>query len=235
MFFKKNTTDECAYFSKNVDNFAVLLKGSSLEKIPKYYKNFDKCFIVSDYNDELKFVDRFLKGKEVVHFTNRSKQSSLSKENYNKLNIRHIQTGQVFRLNHFRLIQTYFHYRKMMLNLKIHPLPEKMLRFQSAFGEEYRLKFPNTGILAIIYTLEIIRPKVLWVFGLDFYSKPYMVEQTQKTGLSLNQQQFKLDRLNLPTFVLNLFKNYPETKIMMASHYTKWPKIQNIKNIKILK
>ena len=120
----------------------------------------------------------------------------------------------------------------MMLNLKIHPLPENLLRFHSSFGEEYSLKFPNTGILSIIYTLEIIRPKVLWVFGLDFYSKPYMVEQSQMTELSLNQQQSKLNRLNLPIYVSNLCKRYPKTKIMMASYFSKWPKTKNMKIIK---
>jgi len=232
MFFKKDTSDKCEYFPESVDNFAVLLKGSSLENISKYYKNFDKCFIVSDYDDELMNVDKFLKGKEIVHFTNRSKQSSLSKINYKKFNIKHIQTGQVFRMSHFRLFETYFHYKKMMIDLKVHALPEKLLKFHSDFGVEYELKFPNTGILSLIYALEIIRPKVLWVFGLDFYSQPYMVEQSQSTVLSLEQQQSKLNRLNLPGYVSDLFQKYPETKIMMASYYGNWPKIQNMTVIK---
>ena len=232
MFFKKHTSDKCEYFPESIDNFAVLLKGSSLENIYKYYKNFDKCFIVSDYDDELMHVGKFLKGKDIAHFTNRSKQSSLSKINYKKLNIKHIQTGQVFRVNHFRLFEAYFHYKKMMVNLKVHALPETLLKFHGDFGVEYDLKFPNTGILALIYTLEIIKPKVLWVFGLDFYSQPYMVEQSQGTTLDLEQQQYKLDKLNLPTYVSGLFQKYPETKIMMASYYGKWPEIQNMELIK---
>ena len=65
MFFKKNKLDKCKHFPGNVDNFAVLLKGASLEKISRYHQNFSKCFIVSDYNDELKSIGHFLKQKEI--------------------------------------------------------------------------------------------------------------------------------------------------------------------------
>jgi hypothetical protein len=231
MYFSNKLTD-CDYFSKEIDSFAVLLKGSSLDKLSQYHKEFNSCFIVSDYDDELIAIGKYLKEKDIAHFTNRSKQSSLSKTNYQEFNIKHIQTGQVFRLNHFRLMETYLHYKRMMIGLKVHSLPEGLLRFHNSFGSEYALKFPNTGILSLIYTLEIVKPKVLWIFGLDFYSTPYMMKQSQGTVLSLEQQQSKLNRLNLPEYVSNLFQKYPETKIMMVSYYTKWPEINNMKIIK---
>ena len=228
MFFKKNNTKECHTFSENIGDFAILLKGASLDKLSSYYKCFNKCFIVSDYNDELECIGSFLEGKDIVHFTNRSKQSTLSKENYIKYKIRNIQTGQVFRWNHFRLIETYFHYKSMGIGLNVLPLPEIMLRYNLIMPQEYHLKFPNTGILSIIYALEIIKPKVLWVFGLDFYSKPYMINQTQGTSLSLAGQSDKLERLNLPEFVIESIKDHPETKVMMASYYDSWPTLNNM-------
>lgn len=228
MFFKKNNSKECDTFSGNIEDFAILLKGASLDKLGSHNKRFNKCFIVSDYNDELEFIGTFLEGKEIVHFTNRSKQSSLSKENYIKYKIRNIQTGQVFRWNHYRLIETYFHYKSMAIKLNVLPLPEILLKSHLSMPQEYHLKFPNTGILSIIYALKIIQPKVLWVFGLDFYAKPYMVNQTQGTSLSLEQQSDKLDRLNLPEFVIELIKNHPKTKVMMASYYDGWPTLNNM-------
>ena len=116
----------------------------------------------------------------------------------------------------------------MFTGLEVYSLPEKMLKFNREFSTEYSLKFPNTGALSLAYTLEMIKPKRLWVFGLDFYSAPYMEKQSQSTNLSLDQQAHKLERLNIPNFVFNLFKSYPNTKIFVSSAYPKWPKINNV-------
>lgn len=231
IFFSKNKSIKCDYVDSNIENFGVLLKGNSLKAIKSYNKEFDTCFIVSDFDDELSVIGKFLTNKTIMHFTNRSKQSSLSKSNYKKFKIEKIQTGQVFRWKHFRLIETFFHYKKMFIGLEIFSLPEKMLKFNREFGTEYSLKFPNTGILSLAYTLEMIKPKRLWVFGLDFYFAPYMKKQTQVTNLNIDQQALKLERLNLPYFVFNLFKSYPNTKIFVSTAYPKWPKINNIQII----
>ena len=226
--FIVNKLDRCDYFPESPDNFAVMLKGASLDKLSKYFDGFHDCFIVSDYDDELSVVGPYLKGKNVCHFTNRSRQASLSRRNYRKYNIQHIQTGQVFRLQHLRLLETYFYYKMLLAGLKVHSLPEKLLKYHKGFGEKYFTKFPNTGILSLTYTLEMIRPKTLWVFGLDFYSTPYMVDQSQGTSLSLEQQAEKMGRLNLPNYVCQLFGCFPETEIKMASYYADWPDIPNM-------
>ena len=41
-------------------------------------------------------------------------------------------------------------------------------------------KFPNAGLLALCYTLDVIKPKNLWICGLDFYSKDYILEDRIK-------------------------------------------------------
>ena len=231
MFFR-NTSNTCDYLTPRPDNFAVLLKGSSLEMMPQYIDKFNSCLIVSDYDDELKIVGKYLHGKQIVHFTNRSKQSSLSRKTYKRFNIKHVQTGQVFRFNHFRLMETFIHYKKMFVGLNIHPLPECLLKYHKCFGEEYGLKFPNTGILSLIYTLEMIRPKTMWIFGLDFYSSKYMTEQTQGTHLTIDNQAEKLARLGLQEFVFSLFEKFPETDIKVASYFKGWPEISNVSLLK---
>jgi len=228
MFFKKNASEECENFRDDIEDFAVLLKGSSLDKLGPFSNHFNKCFIVSDYDDELNIIGSFLEGKDITHFTNRSRQSTLSKDNYMKYKIKNIQTGQVFRWSHFRLIETFFYYKSLAIGLKVRPLPEIMLKYHLSLPKEYHLKFPNTGILSIMYALIIIRPKILWIFGLDFYSRPYMVNQTQGTSLNLEAQSNKLERLDMPKFVIDLIKDHPETKVMMASYYDGWPKLNNI-------
>ena len=148
MFFKRNTLHgENPKFSE-LDSYAVLLKGSSLEKLKDYHSEFQSCFIVSDYDDELEAIGCYLIDKDITHFTNRSKQSSLSKKNYIKYSIRN-SNWPVFRWNHFRLIETFFHYKTMCIEINITPLPEKLLHFKD-MPDEYQLKFPNTGILSII-------------------------------------------------------------------------------------
>ncbi len=234
MFFR-NTSDSCDYLENKPDNFAVLLKGQSLEIMPQYIDEFNSCLIVSDYDDELELIGEYLQGKEIIHFTNRSKQSSLAKKSYKNFNINHIQTGQVFRFNHFRLMETFLHYKKMFIGLNVHSLPECLLSYHQCFGEEYGLKFPNTGILSLIYTLEMVRPKILWIFGLDFYSSKYMTEQTQTTPLTIEQQAEKLTRLGIQDFVFSLFGKFPETQIRIASYFNNWPEIDNVSLLKNLK
>ena len=226
--FKRNYSERCDYVPHQVEDFAVLLKGTSLEKVADYHDRFNDCFIVSDYDDELKVIGKYLLGKNIHHFTNRSRQSALSRSNYKKYKINTVQTGQVFRFAHRRLMETYIYYKMLMIGSDVYYLPEKLLGYHKEFGEEYALKFPNTGILSLIYTLEMIKPKRLWVFGMDFYATPYMSEQTQGTTLSLDQQAGKMDRLDLQGHVFRLFESYPDTQIMMGSYYKGWSKINNM-------
>ena len=231
MTFFKNTIDRCNYIPENLDNFAVLLKGASLENLPEFINEFDDCLIVSDYDVELNAIGTYLKNKNITHFTNRSKQASLSKANYDAYQIKNIQLGQVFRWNHFRLMETYIHYKLMGGDFTVHSLPEKLLQYHQGLGEEYYLKFPNTGILSLIYALEMVRPKTLWVFGLDFYSVPYMVTQMQAATLKLNEQAGKMGRLDLMDYVYGLFEKFPATRINMVSYYKNWPKIANMNSL----
>jgi hypothetical protein len=122
----------------------------------------------------------------------------------------------------------------MFVGLNVHFLPDCLLAYHKEFGKEYGLKFPNTGILSLIYTLEIIRPKTMWIFGLDFYSSKYMTTQTQTTHLTIDNQAAKLDRLGLQEFVFSLFRKFPETKIKVASYYNDWPEIHNVSMLKKL-
>jgi len=214
------------------ENFGLLLKGASLDKLPKYHDRFDECIIVSDYDDEIRVLGDYILGKEITHFTNRTRAASLTRENYLKYKIKTVQMGQVFRWNHFVLMQSYLHYKSMMIGLKPYFLPEKMRKFNDQFGNEYRLKFPNTGILSIIYTLEIIKPKTLWLFGLDFYARDYYVEQLKNPDpRPSSERNAKIVRLDLIDHVYELFRDYSKTNIMLASYYDHWPEIPNLKLI----
>ncbi len=226
MIFTRTIKD--SYFPSDIDSFAILLKGSSLSNISKYHQEFENCFIVSDYDDELAEIGKYIEGKQISHFVNRLINSSLSKANYIKYGIKNIQIGYPFLLDR-HLLRAYVNYKMMVAGLRVHLLPRKLLLLLNKnFPKEYKYKFPNTGILSIIYSLEIIRPKKLWIFGLDLYSAPYMTKQTQPAKISIEGQHDKIERLNMSTFLLEIFLRYPNTKIMMFSHYPKWGSIENL-------
>lgn len=217
------------------ENFGLLLKGASLDKLPKYHDRFDECIIVSDYDDELEVFGEFLLNKQITHFTNRSFSSSLKRKNYKKYGIENVQLGQVFRWNHYTLIKTFIRYQLMFADLRVTFLPEELLEVNKSFGEEYALKFPNTGILSVIYVLNIIKPKNLWIFGLDFYAREYAVEQIKNPvdeNSPLEQRDKKIKRLELVKYTHELLnKKSEETNINLVTYYKDWP---NSKNIRVL-
>lgn len=213
-----------------IENFGVLLKGGSLDKLQKYKNKFKDCFIVSDYDDELAVLSNFLKGKNIIHFRNRERVSTLTKENYLKFNIKHVQLGQVLRWTHIELIRSYLDYKFMNIGLTVHFLPECMRKFNDDFDDQYRLKFPNTGILSILFALEIIKPKNLWIFGLDFYAVDYFTKQLKNPNDQnpISKRNDKMNRLSLDTYIKNTFKVYEKTSINIASYHDDWPSLKNL-------
>ena len=216
---------------KGCDTFGVLLKGRSLELLPKYHLNFDKCFIVSDFDDELRTMRDYVKGKQIIHFTNRSRQAQLNAANYRDLNITHIQTGQVFRFNHFRLI--YARMYRLFQNpfVRFCFLPEHLLDLNKDFPPEYALKYPNTGILAAIFAILEIRPKNLWVFGLDFYESDYMESQTQDPGLPRTAQNDKIVRLGLKDHFMSIVERNQDTNVFMGTDCSDIPDLPNLTRV----
>ena len=131
-----NSNNHSPYCEDYPENFGVLLKGKSLELFPDYSECFDKCFIVSDYEYELPLIGKYLYGKEIVHFTNRYHQSSLKRKTYKEYKIRHLQLGQSFRINHYRLMRTVIYHKIINRGLKIHLLPDVLNNFDKNLPDE---------------------------------------------------------------------------------------------------
>lgn len=217
---------ECPYFPKGLDSFGVMLKGKSLERFPNYDKQFENCFLVNNFDMEIEVIGDSLSGKKCVHFINRTTTAPLRPENYEKLNITDIQLSLVSGLGEKRLKKAIKYYKS--LKLKTHFLPKKLLEFNKRdFGKEYARKYPNTGIIAIIYSLEILQPKVLWLIGLDFYQCDYLFKRPKE--YVLEHQQEKIKRINLVEVTANIFQRYPSTQINIVSYYKGFPEVQNVK------
>lgn len=215
---------ECTYFPKGMDSFAVILKGKSLERIPKYEKEFNDCFLVNNFDKEVKIIGNSLEGKNCVQFVNRLHTACMSSKDYKKFNIADIQLSKVSTFGDKRMNEVVKHYKS--LGLRTHFLPKKLLKFNKEFSREYAKKYPNTGILAIIYALEMLKPKTLWIIGLDFYQSDYLVRRPHQNPIEV--QRRKMKRLNLVKVTADVFKKFPSVKINMVTYYKGFLNLPNL-------
>ena len=113
-----------------------------------------------------------------------------------------------------------------MLSLKTHKLPRMLLRHNKQFGPEYFKKVPNTGLLAIWYALELIRPRELWVLGMDFYQADYVVRRPWANPIEV--QRGKMQKLGIPQATADAFRRHKAIKINMVTKYTDFPRAENV-------
>ena len=180
-------------FNSGNENFGILLKGKSLRSVTDYHNNFDACFIINNFERELPEFENILKGKEVVHFINRLPTAPMSYSSYLALNIKKIIFMKPFDIFDFNMLRNYLLYK--VLGKEVFFLPQFIQKQDWGFGNEYKKKFPNAGILSLIYVLEVIKPKNLWIFGLDFYHGDYLKRRQHQNPIELQREKF--DRLNL--------------------------------------
>lgn len=225
------TDAKCPYFEAGIENFGLIMKGRSLENIDKIYKNFDHGYIMNNFDLEMEKYGKYLEDKKLVHFVNNLFTAHMTKENYKKLNIKNIQMGSNFFFN-IKFLRAWWRYKLLNLNVYFmdRQFNNKDSHFNSFFEGRYRLKFPNLGVLAICYTLDVIRPKKLWICGLDFYKEDYVFRRNHQTPLSL--QQKKMVDSNLPSTTMKIMSFYKNTEIYLYSYYEQ---LKNPSNVILLK
>jgi len=224
LFSKKN--EECSYYSEG-GSFGVVLKGKSIELLGEVEHNFENCFIVNNFDMEIEAVGDILKNKNCVQFVNRLLTAPLTRSNYEMLGVRHIQLPKATSFLDFKMREVMKVYSDYGMTL--HYLPKSLLEFNKNFGKEYAKKCPNTGAMAIYYALKMLRPKVLWVIGLDFYQHDYLFRRTHQNPLELQRE--KMDRINLVQVMADLFKSNPDTQIKMVTYCDDFPELENVEII----
>jgi len=216
---------ECPYFPAGLDSFGIMLKGKSLEQLPHYDKEFENCFLVNNFDKEIELVGDSLRGEKCVHFVNRLMTAPMTEKNYEEFGITEVQLPKVSTIGDRRLKEAIRHYESMGLNT--HFLPKKLLEFnRKDFDREYAKKYPNTGIVAIIYAMEMLRPKTLWIVGLDFYQSDYLVRRPHQSPMEAQREKIK--RINLVEVTANIFRRYPDVTINMVSYYKGFPEVENV-------
>jgi len=210
-------------FNQPIDDFGIVLKGESLSRISEIVDKFQFCFIVNNNDLEYKKFANFIKNKEIVHFVNRSKTAPLRRKYYRELNITDIQFNKA-ELDE-EIVKVKRIYERYGLNC--HLLPKELLSYNDYFlGKgNYERKHPNTGVLSIIYAAHIIKPKRIWIIGLDFYQSDYLFRR--RWNNPLNGQREKMEKLNISGQFIELVKSNPNIQFNMITKAT-LPKVDNL-------
>jgi len=230
------------YFPKNLDNFGVILKGSSVKKIFTIADKFEHCFMVNNFdrninneNSEWQTVSPHLKGKQIVHFVNRLTTAPLLKEHYEELNIKHVQLSKTKIDDAIAIVKPYYE----DCGLKCHFLPEEALKYNDFFDDKYYLKpgdsnykskHPNTGVLAIIYAAGLLQPKNIWIAGLDFYQSDYLYRRPWQTPLK--GQQAKMKNTDMVNHFADVVRRNPEINFHMVTN-ARLPELNNLEVVSV--
>ena len=214
VFFNKSYTLDA--FKPGVENFGVILKGKSIEKLHNISDEFNDCFIVNNFDKEIAILGDCFLNKNIVHLANRMHTASLTPENYKKLNIKEIQLIKSGVWGDRGLLKAANHYQS--LGLKTVFLPKNFLNISSnLFGSGFAKKFANTGLLAIYYALKIIKPKNLWIIGLEFYQIDYLERRPYHPPIEVLQDKMK--RVNAVGVMQKWIEEYSNVNFNMLTYF----------------
>ena len=166
-------------------------------------------------------------GKNIVHLSNRSFRTAPLKDiNYKRFGIKEIQFYKNSILWDKRSL--YIIYLYNLLGLSTVFLPNMLLKNSgSIFGSEFEKKFPSTGLLAIYYALEIIKPKNLYIVGLDFYQSDYLIRREWNTPIEIMQK--KMSKADCSGVVNNWIKNYQKVNFIFGTYFDGFKPQKNLK------
>ena len=95
------------------------------------------------------------------------------------------------------------------------------------FGQEFAKKFANTGLLAIYYALKIIKPRNLWIIGLEFYQNDYLERRTYHPPIEVLQDKMK--RVNAVGVANKWIKEHPNITFNILSYFNGFKPQRNLR------
>jgi len=209
-------------YPSNINNFGIILKGKSIKKIGAVYENYPYQMIVNNFDLEYKPLKKYLIHKYTVQMTNALKTAICHKNVYRGMGIGKILASRPNHDENFRKIR----YRYSRMGMDVYPFPDKSMRLSSVFGNDQ--KYGMTGIAAVVYVLDIIKPKHLWIVGLDFYQKDYLYRRAHQYPLSRTKSRFA----GYPAlFIEHIVSKNPKTMFHMVTYYKHFPKLKNLEII----
>lgn len=212
-------------FPENLENFGIIFKGKSIEKIPKVYKKYNDCILVNNFDKEYKLLKKYIVRKNSVQMVN-ALGTAICKPHkiYRAMGITDILLS---RPAHDRKTPALMRrYRKIGLNPN--PYPKESMRFTMQFGNT-DIKYWNTGIAAIIYVLDWVKPKHIWLVGLDFYQSDYLCRRPHQAPFELQNRRSTGYGIK-ESFIKIIVKQNPNTQFHIVT-YQKFPEIANLEVI----
>ena len=90
-------------------------------------------------------------------------------------------------------------------------------KFDYTGNSAYKNKFPNTGILSILYAAEILKVKNLYIIGLDFFTNDYFFRNEFSNSVDSNYKKF-VD-LKIFEYFLEFISKNADTKFFLKTNY----------------
>lgn len=202
----------------------VLLKGGSLGAFTEVPLDCDQLIIVNNFERELIRLEDLIFQIPCVHFINRLPTAPMSFSSYKAIAVEKVIFMKPFSIFDYTMLRSFLTLKSMSMTVGF--LPRSIQRRSWGFGKEYAKKFPNAGILAIVYALECLRPERLSIFGLDFYEADYLYRRKHQNPLNI--QKAKFNRLGLVNFTETLLGNYPSVKIELYTKYHQFNAAENV-------
>lgn len=206
-------------FHPNIDSFGIILKGKSIQKISLIHEKYQHQLLVNNFDLEFDSLWRYLIGKQSVQMVNTLSTAVCRDFVYQKMGITKILASrpEASKL-HKKTVARYTKH-----GLKVYPFPDNCMRLSKVFGNDQ--KYGMTGIAAIVYAVDIIKPKHLWIVGFDCYQKDYLHRRPWQYPLARTKARFKEYPL---LFVNHIVKKNPQIMFHMVSYYHGFPELKNL-------
>ena len=212
-------------FSANLKNFGIICKGKSILGLPDIEKKFDACFIINQFEKELYHFEDIFKKKKIIHFVNRIRTAAMNKKTYKYFEINKIQMAVPFNLFDKKLMVSYLKYKYIGLEVKM--MSKSILhKFHYTGKDAYKNKFPNTGILSILFASEILKVKNIYIIGLDFYTDDYLYKTKTSNPVEITHQRFL--NLKITDFFLDYIEKKKNTNFFLRTNYQFTHKPKNL-------
>ena len=113
-------------------------------------------------------------------------------------------------------LKSYLIYKSFFLNVKTMPL-NFIREVTQGLNSDYKNKFPNTGILSVMYATKFLNVKNIYILGLDFYVADYIYRTKHANPLEIQHKKFK--DLDLVNILLNFIENNKNINFYIRSKY----------------
>jgi hypothetical protein len=209
---------------RNLKDVGILCKGKSLDGLPYIIDRFSHCLILNKWTWEMvEKSGNCLKGKKILHWVNHHLTSLLDKGLYEELNV----TEGIFWWTERHMagetkdVKPAVTLQKKYLK-KLHFMPD---RFYNDCN-----RITNSGIMCPLFVADELKPKNVWIAGLDFHCTPYLVgEETnfQKRRIEEGLGKELADKFSAIVAV------YPEVQFNVLTYYKELPDLKNLRVIQL--